>query len=571
MPLLSSIANDTASSGYTVLKYGATGDSVKQLQQTLSNAGYYTGVIDGSYGPKTLSAVKAYQTSAGLSVDGVAGPATQGSLYTTKPTTPQIVKPQAQKTQGYTDTGTGGQVSQTTTKTPTVPTPGVPLPEDVARMQGSNAVQTPTPTAPGTPRPEDIARMNGPNAVNPPPAPGIIPGSTIPGRTDELGGGGQPVRGGIPPGGVPLPEDIARMNGSNADQAQVDAQNRDKTEGVGPDTDPKLRTDESMGFTSDTGTGTGGSGGIGTGGSGGTGGTGGTGSDGTDTGTGSSVVDNGNPYIDKIDELVFEYNPGQDQNYLRMASALESQIMQSMASRGGLYSSVAGYALQIGLVNLQMEMYDKAWESFKEERDFLLEMSRDYEDRLNAAFSRDMATKEYELSLRKEEFDQRMAIAAHNLSVSRLSYQKTQDALAYAQKQKQIELEEAQLLADQKYDQDMDRFNYNKTVIDVTEDKAIELNDRWLEDTYATDPEVQAFFGVVSRTTWAAGSGMRSRVYDSIETQKDQLAKDALDLKLYSDYKDIQLGEPQNDISETITTSVDGTTISRTQKIPQRN
>ena len=57
-------------------KYGSRGDEVKQIQQKLKNWGYYNGAVDGIYGSKTLEAVKYFQRKNGLTVDGIAGPAT---------------------------------------------------------------------------------------------------------------------------------------------------------------------------------------------------------------------------------------------------------------------------------------------------------------------------------------------------------------------------------------------------------------------------------------------------------------------------------------------------------------
>ena len=63
-----------------VLKQGAKNDSVKALQILLNGYGYSCGSVDGSFGPKTLSAVKAYQAANKLTVDGSVGPATWGKL-----------------------------------------------------------------------------------------------------------------------------------------------------------------------------------------------------------------------------------------------------------------------------------------------------------------------------------------------------------------------------------------------------------------------------------------------------------------------------------------------------------
>lgn len=63
------------------LQAGSNGDDVKELQQQLKDGGYYTGPIDGDYGPDTESAVRAYQSAHGLNVDGVAGAETWGNIH----------------------------------------------------------------------------------------------------------------------------------------------------------------------------------------------------------------------------------------------------------------------------------------------------------------------------------------------------------------------------------------------------------------------------------------------------------------------------------------------------------
>ena len=63
-----------------VLRPGSRGSSVKDLQNKLKAAGFDPGPIDGIYGPKTAAAVRKYQKAKGLTVDGLAGPQTLGSL-----------------------------------------------------------------------------------------------------------------------------------------------------------------------------------------------------------------------------------------------------------------------------------------------------------------------------------------------------------------------------------------------------------------------------------------------------------------------------------------------------------
>jgi peptidoglycan hydrolase-like protein with peptidoglycan-binding domain len=62
-----------------VLKTGSRGAEVQSLQQQLANAGYDI-AVDGIYGSQTANAVRQYQQANNLTVDGLAGPQTLGSL-----------------------------------------------------------------------------------------------------------------------------------------------------------------------------------------------------------------------------------------------------------------------------------------------------------------------------------------------------------------------------------------------------------------------------------------------------------------------------------------------------------
>ena len=61
------------------LKYGDTGASVRALQTDLNKLGYAL-TVDGSFGPATDKAVKAFQAKYKLAVDGSFGPASQAKL-----------------------------------------------------------------------------------------------------------------------------------------------------------------------------------------------------------------------------------------------------------------------------------------------------------------------------------------------------------------------------------------------------------------------------------------------------------------------------------------------------------
>jgi N-acetylmuramoyl-L-alanine amidase len=53
---------------------------VRQIQTKLKNWGYYNDSVDGIYGPKTVAAVRYFQSKNGLAVDGVAGNMTLAAL-----------------------------------------------------------------------------------------------------------------------------------------------------------------------------------------------------------------------------------------------------------------------------------------------------------------------------------------------------------------------------------------------------------------------------------------------------------------------------------------------------------
>lgn len=61
-------------------KRGSSGSAVREIQTKLKNLGFYSYTIDGIYGSRTEAAVKRFQSSRGLTADGLAGPATLKAL-----------------------------------------------------------------------------------------------------------------------------------------------------------------------------------------------------------------------------------------------------------------------------------------------------------------------------------------------------------------------------------------------------------------------------------------------------------------------------------------------------------
>jgi hypothetical protein len=80
-----SAAQPTATPRQT-LKKGMTGGDVPVLQLKLRELGYYSGLVDGNFGPLTLKSVqKAQEALGGLKVDGVVGPKTWAKLAVASP------------------------------------------------------------------------------------------------------------------------------------------------------------------------------------------------------------------------------------------------------------------------------------------------------------------------------------------------------------------------------------------------------------------------------------------------------------------------------------------------------
>ena len=66
---------------YRPLRYGSTGEDVKELQTRLTDLGYYKGKISGNFLEATRSAVSKFQEKNRLDASGVADPDTQTVLF----------------------------------------------------------------------------------------------------------------------------------------------------------------------------------------------------------------------------------------------------------------------------------------------------------------------------------------------------------------------------------------------------------------------------------------------------------------------------------------------------------
>ncbi len=91
-----------------------SGDSVRDAQQVLKDKGFYSGSVDGIYGPLTRKAVRSYQKDQNLTADGRLGPQTLSSLGVKEPApTTSFSKAGTQLKNSYSnggkDVGKGGK------------------------------------------------------------------------------------------------------------------------------------------------------------------------------------------------------------------------------------------------------------------------------------------------------------------------------------------------------------------------------------------------------------------------------------------------------------------------------
>lgn len=122
------------------LSYGSQGDDVKKLQQQLNAAGYKI-AVDGIYGSATQNAVKSYQQSKGLTVDGIAGTQTLGSLGggTKAPTAAAAPAPTKPSEGLNTDPNTTPTAGTTMTAPEPMETPKAPAVKAAPEYQPSQA------------------------------------------------------------------------------------------------------------------------------------------------------------------------------------------------------------------------------------------------------------------------------------------------------------------------------------------------------------------------------------------------------------------------------------------------
>ncbi len=74
---------ETTAPDRPILQPGSEGNAVMEVQALLTLLGFYRGAVDGQYSEDTAAAVARFQQQAGVTVDGIVGPATWSRLLPT--------------------------------------------------------------------------------------------------------------------------------------------------------------------------------------------------------------------------------------------------------------------------------------------------------------------------------------------------------------------------------------------------------------------------------------------------------------------------------------------------------
>ena len=264
---------------------------------------------------------------------------------------------------------------------------------------------------------------------------------------------------------------------------------------------------------------TGGGGGTSTGG-GTTGGTGGNATGGTGTGT------NGDQLFQQAATMKFSWDAATDPDYQLNAKQAESQIASMMTGRNGLWSSVTQNALTTRLFELQATYRNAAYDKFKDERSFYMQMADMQYGREDEAWNRQMESLKYQADREDAAFSKSMQQQNLELSYARMQFdQQMQKENQYLSQAQDYVNSKSSLYAQQSGD-------YNAYLAE------------W-QSTGRANNAVASYFGVSANTSITSTSGKNaiaskgsalSKMYNEVATVADNTNNYNLLLKNVSDY-----------------------------------
>ena len=242
-----------------------------------------------------------------------------------------------------------------------------------------------------------------------------------------------------------------------------------------------------------------------------------------------------NVYADQLKDMKFDYDPFADPEYRETAANLENQVAQMMIGRGGLYSSVASSALSAKLISLQNDMETRAYDRFRQDRDFTLQMAKFTEDQINTAWQQAFQEKQFAFTIEKEKFDQKMALANYNLSAQAQAFSQKMQTKSYNLSVARYNAERREAEARQQLGQQQLLVEGNALVASKEREKFNTLYQRWL-DTGKSDSEIARYFGVPVGVTMGA-FGMKVVNKDKyLQQTESQVVADAYQLGMNETY-----------------------------------
>jgi hypothetical protein len=225
-------------------------------------------------------------------------------------------------------------------------------------------------------------------------------------------------------------------------------------------------------------------------------------------------------YFDKATQTEFSYNPAEDNEYRLAASQVEQQVTDMMVGRGGLYSSVASSALTSKLMELQVSYQKMAYENFKEERNYNMQLASFVADREDKEWEKSFKMSQFQAELDQQKFDNQIKTAQLRIQQANAAYNKQ----IAAAKVKQANAENQLMMMQGDYAQR--KIEYDAMVT------------KWKQDGQA-DAEVAAYFG--SNALYlpfdsSASQSLISRARSQMESGANQIidfSRSTNDGKLY--------------------------------------
>lgn len=201
-----------------------------------------------------------------------------------------------------------------------------------------------------------------------------------------------------------------------------------------------------------------------------------------------------NAYWNQLVNKKFEYDPATDKDYWKAAANAENAIIQSMISRGGLYSSVARDAVAVKLMDLQLEYEEIAYEKYVDERDFLFQLAGFEQDRLDNAWARSFQVEQYQYQQQLDAWNQNMQMLEYQANREDEMFNRKMQQAANARANASLSLQKRQIEAQEKAASAAQEMNQRRGELAKDQREFELMMQRWESGDGYADKEVAAYF-----------------------------------------------------------------------------